>query len=171
LQQAHQVGFRRGVFAGDRLRATVTSPEIADLLWRRIAPYVARRRHDADKGSHNFSVGCEVPSGTYEPIGINPLLRVSQYSPGGSFRTHFDTCYATSDQYVGMHTLLVYLNEDVKGGSTVVYNDDMDTACEVVPELGKALVFYHHTRHEGRRVDAGFKYVMRTEVVFRKVEN
>jgi hypothetical protein len=170
LAQADAAGFRGGVFAGDRLRATVMSPHIADRLWRRLAPHLQSRVHDTDLGMHNFVGECtEVPSGRYEAVGINPLLRVSKYSSGGSFRTHVDSCYATSDQNVGMHTVLVYLNEDVRGGSTVVYADGGRGRCEIVPEIGKALVFYHYTRHEGEPVEAGFKYVIRTEVMFRLV--
>jgi hypothetical protein len=102
----------------------------------------------------------------YEPVGVNPFFRVSKYMPGNSFRRHTDTAYAESDQYVGMHTLLLYLNNDMTGGETAVFTDKQ--AYKVVPKVGRALVFYHYTPHEGAVVKSGVKYVVRTEVMFKR---
>lgn len=104
-------------------------------------------------------------SGRYEPVGVADLLRFSRYSPGGSFHTHFDTVYARDDGYVGMHTILVYLNDDCEGGQTIVY-DAQERPHVVKPETGTALVFYHYQLHNGQPVLSGNKRIVRSEVMF-----
>src|SRR5687768_5821786 len=42
--------------------------------------------------------------------------------------------------------------------------------CSVKPKAGSALLFLHNMLHEGARLEGGVKYVLRTEVMFRRVE-
>ena len=79
---------------------------------------------------------------------------------------HTDTAYSKGEEYVGMHTLLLYLNDNMTGGETIV--GCQDESCTVKPETGKVLVFYHYTPHEGAIVKSGVKYVARTEIMFKK---
>jgi prolyl 4-hydroxylase len=155
---------RLTVFSGDRARATLTSPAMADLLWSRIRPHIRPRMH---LGGGDFSGphANAVKPGRYEPVAVADLLRFSRYDPGGSFHTHFDTVYARDDKYVGMHTILVYLNDDYEGGETVVY-DSEERPHTVKPETGMALVFYHHQLHNGQPVRSGLKRIVRSEVMF-----
>lgn len=169
VAQAESHGFRdksRGqVFAGNRLRATFTDQDLADLIWKQLAPHCGNHLHCADAKNYSF-VGrvSTVPTGQYVPMGVNPFMRVSKYLPGQSFREHTDTAYAEGQHYVGFYTLLLYLNEDVQGGETAVFEPIGSRV--VTPETGKGLVFYHYTPHEGAVVTAGTKYVLRTEVMF-----
>lgn len=156
---------RQSIFTGNRVRATVTSPGMADLLWSRIAPHIKPREHRGG-GSFNGPNMKGVKWGKYTPVGVADLLRFSRYDPGGSFHTHYDTVYARDDQYVGMHTILVYLNDDYEGGETVVY-DASERPHVVKPEIGMALVFYHHQLHNGQPVRAGHKRIVRSEVMFK----
>lgn len=113
----------------------------------------------------NFRGGTRrISSGTYEPCAVNPLLRVSRYTTGGSFAAHRDSAYATSDEYAGFMTLLLYLNDGFCGGETRLCDPEHD----VVPRTGDALVFHHHMLHEGMPVRDGTKYVLRSEVMYRK---
>lgn len=151
------------VFAGDRLRATFTDQRLAECIWEALAPHCKPHTHESGSGNYSFvGPSSEVPSGIYVPIGVNPFMRVSKYRVGQSFREHTDTGYAKDMHYVGMHTVLVYLNEDLTGGETIVKGKSV-----VKPETGKALVFYHYTPHEGVKVTAGIKYVIRTEVMYK----
>ena len=57
---------------------------------------------------------------------------------------------------------MVDLNEEMKGGATkFIYH-------EVQPETGMALVFPHHLVHEGAVVEEGIKYVLRSDVMYRR---
>ena len=167
IAHAESVGFLDKsvvMFAGDRLRATFTDEKLAQHLWSQIAPHTKPHLHDRD-GGHSF-LGPDVSPGWYEPVGINPFMRVSKYLPGKSFRTHTDTAYSQGDQYVGMHTLLLYLNGDMTGGETIVFGQD--GSCTVKPAAGKILGFYHYTPHEGAIVKSGIKYIIRTELMFKR---
>jgi prolyl 4-hydroxylase len=153
------------MFTGDRVRATVTSQKMADLLWSRIGPHIVPRDYRGG-GSFNGPNMNGVKWGRYKPVGVADLLRFSRYDQGGSFHTHYDTVYARDDQYVGMHTILVYLNDDYEGGETVVY-DAEERPHVVKPETGMALVFYHHQLHNGQPVRSGHKRILRSEVIFK----
>lgn len=175
VEHTERLGFidkRKGNFAGDRQRATFTDPDLAAVIWDKIAPYCRAHEHNHVAGNYDLTGPCNrVASGLYEPVGVNPFFRVSKYMPGNSFSPHTDTAYAKNDQYVGMHTLLLYLNSDVKGGETVVYSEERTrtpSGARVTPKGGRALVFYHYTVHEGAMVMGGVKYVVRTEVMFRR---
>jgi len=53
-------------------------------------------------------------------------------------------------------------------------NKIFPTAGEVVfsvlPKTGMALIFNHDTLHEGRPVTMGTKYIIRTEIMYRRVD-
>lgn len=157
-------------FAGDRERSTVTDARMADTLWSRLAPHVGSRVHDAGASDHSFSGRlADIPSGTYDPVGLASFLRFSRYAPGGSFATHTDTCLASGPDYTGLMTVLVYLNDDFDGGGTLVHRDGErsgEPPIRIRPETSKALVFYHYRRHAGEAVSGGVKHVARTEVMF-----
>ena len=57
---------------------------------------------------------------------------------------------------------MIYLNDDFKGGETR-FND-----LTVHPNTGKALLFIHEQKHESIPVEEGMKYVLRTDVMYRK---
>ena len=42
--------------------------------------------------------------------------------------------------------------------------------CSVTPKTGTALLFNHDTLHEGQPATAGSKYILRTEVMYRRVD-
>ena len=42
--------------------------------------------------------------------------------------------------------------------------------CSVVPRTGTALIFNHDTLHEGQPVTKGTKYIIRTEIMYRRVD-
>ncbi len=42
--------------------------------------------------------------------------------------------------------------------------------CSVIPRTGTALIFNHDTLHEGQPVIKGTKYIIRTEIMYRRVD-
>jgi prolyl 4-hydroxylase len=96
-------------------------------------------------------------------VGLNERLRYYRYRPGQYFEWHFDGPFRRSHEELSMLTLMVYLSDGFCGGSTEFAN-----AAPVVPKRGMAVVFDHGVRHRGAPVLSGTKYVLRTDVMYRR---
>jgi predicted 2-oxoglutarate/Fe(II)-dependent dioxygenase YbiX len=158
----------REIFSGNRLRTVINDQDAADAVWQQIKPHVTKRRtHKSRDGDFSYGGVGNIPDGEYEPFGVSPMFRFSKYVPGGSFGWHVDTCYAKGAHEVGMDTLLLYLNDDYVGGETVLKL--VPDTVVMTPKTGSAMAFYHHQTHAGMEVQSGVKYLVRTEVLYRKV--
>lgn len=158
----------KSIFAGNRLRVCFVDDVKASVIWSRIAPFVKEREHHK-KADLNGEVET-VPWGKYKPVGINPLLRCSKYLPGGDFRLHHDTCYARDKKYVGFMTILIYLNDNFEGGETVIFENMTHEPHAIIPETGKIFAFYHYQGHSGMQVKSGNKLVVRSEIMYSKID-
>ena len=98
----------------------------------------------------------------YVPIGLNERWRFYRYDPGQAFRWHRDGAYERNALERSRLTFMVYLNEDFAGGET-----RFETFA-VRPRTGTALVFLHPLLHEGAEIERGRKYVMRSDVMYRR---
>jgi hypothetical protein len=63
---------------------------------------------------------------------------------------------------------MVYLNEGCVGGETAFYHADDRPKAVIQPVQGMALVFDHQQVHEGAMVESGRKYVLRTDVMYKR---
>ncbi|MFM9925632.1 2OG-Fe(II) oxygenase [Variovorax sp. H27-G14] len=127
-------------------RAMLLSPVWVELLWQRLA-------HAALP-----EVGGQVPKG------LPKDLRFYKYAPGQRFKMHKDGPWHEGG-LTSQLTLLVYLNGGFTGGDT----DFRDF--RVTPSAGSALLFLHDTWHEGAAVEAGTKYVLRSDVLYGQRKN
>lgn len=94
--------------------------------------------------------------------GLNPRFRFYRYVPGQYFKWHKDGFYCKSDDEVSLLTFIIYLNEGYEGGNT-------EFQWEIIqPSAGMALVFPHAMRHQGAAIQSGVKYVLRTDVMYRR---
>ncbi|MBL8602564.1 MAG: 2OG-Fe(II) oxygenase [Myxococcales bacterium] len=98
-------------------------------------------------------------------VGLNERLRLYRYGPGQYFAPHIDGAYRRGDGAQSLLTMMVYLNADCEGGTTRFDPRNAD-AFEVTPETGAALFFRHPILHAGMPVTRGWKYVLRTDVMF-----
>jgi predicted 2-oxoglutarate/Fe(II)-dependent dioxygenase YbiX len=96
------------------------------------------------------------------PVGVNERFRCYRYEPGQRFAPHYDGAYRRSPTERSELTLMVYLNEGFTGGTTAFHDFDV----EVTPRAGAALLFQHQQLHEGCVVQAGVKYVLRSDVMY-----
>jgi len=115
--------------------------------------------------------------------GLNARWRVYKYCPGDVFAPHTDGAWTGSglddsgclldDCYgdrASAMSCLVYLNSGFKGGETCFFPRQGGTI-PVAPEVGAALCFFHGEHpfsplHEGSLLEAGLKYVVRTDVLY-----
>lgn len=122
--------------------------------------------------------------------GLNCRWRVYKYNPGDAYVAHIDSSFPGSgldiagrlvrDRYGDRWsrlTFVAYLNDDFKGGSTRFFvpvpGAGEPRTAEVQARMGAAICFFHgdHSQslnmpHEGALVEAGTKYVFRTDVLY-----
>jgi prolyl 4-hydroxylase len=99
------------------------------------------------------------------PVGANERFRCYRYRPGQYFKPHYDGRFERNADERSLLTLMVYLNDDFTGGGTRFLEFDV----EVAPRSGMALVFQHPVLHEGCTVERGAKYVLRSDVMYRRL--
>lgn len=122
--------------------------------------------------------------------GINSRFRFYKYTLGSEFRPHIDGSWPGSgfindNEYAfdafgdrwSFYTCLIYLNDSMEfeGGETSFYwpsmNDGILIRKGICPRSGCILFFPHGNKaliHEGSAVTRGFKYVIRTDVLYYK---
>lgn len=126
----------------NNVRVMIDDQRRAADIWSRLAP--------------------ELPT-TFEgrrPVGLNERLRFYRYGAGQFFAPHTDGCHRRDNGEESLLTLMIYLNGGIHGGETAFEH------VYITPEPGLALVFDHYLLHEGAPVLAGFKYVLRSDIMF-----
>lgn len=130
-------------------RVIIDDVAAAARLWESAAPRVPATLHGA------------------EAVGLNERFRLYRYDPGEYFAPHRDGCFLRDDGDRSELTLIYYLNEGFGGGETRFLRVG-PWPLTVVPAEGPALFFQHQVVHEGAAVTAGRKYVLRTDVMYRR---
>ena len=99
-------------------------------------------------------------------------LQVVKYEKGGHFSEHYDACYGPDTFCERMNskigpryiTVLIYLNDDYKGGGTTFTKINQ----HITPEKGKAILFYnvdkngkhiYESMHQGNKIESGTKWI------------
>ncbi|KAI8336865.1 hypothetical protein EDC96DRAFT_523849 [Choanephora cucurbitarum] len=143
---------KRGYAFRNNDRQSMENPSVAQALWKGMSLVVQNSRMAKTK----------------TPQGLNSNIRIYRYRPGHSFGPHYDESVQDSLSHLWTDwTLLIYLNEDMKGGETVFYRDRQDPIV-VQPKRGMALFHRHGTHcllHEAKEVIDGNKWVLRSDVL------
>mmetsp|Transcript_46320 Transcript_46320/g.76645 ORF Transcript_46320/g.76645 Transcript_46320/m.76645 type:complete len:318 (-) Transcript_46320:335-1288(-) len=138
-------------------RCIIDSHDAVATLWQRLQQFMPR----------------EIVPGidrSWRPIGLNERLRFLRYDPGDYFRPHHDGTFIHPDNGSrSFQTMMIYLNEPERGGETNFVNPrDEGEAVSVRPTTGLALVFDHEMYHEGAQLLQGYKYAIRTDVMYER---
>ena len=141
------LGFVVNTDVRDNSRVMVDDAGLAEQLWDRVREFIP------------------TPLFGWEAVGLNERFRYYRYDPGQKFRPHFDGSFERGHREKSLLTLMVYLNDGYVGGQTKF---DTDRKRFVTPVAGSALVFWHQQLHEGAPVERGRKYVLRTDVMYRR---
>lgn len=128
----------------DNDRVMYMDVEMAQRLWQKVKEFIPTE-FDRKKA-----------------YGLNELFRFYRYENGQRFNWHKDGAFYRDMGDQSYLTLLFYLNGDFEGGETSFEGFD------VVPKQGDALIFKHELRHKGCSVSKGIKYVLRTDVMYKK---
>ncbi len=110
--------------------------------------------------------------------GLNWRFRVYKYQRGEHFAPHVDERMELPGRgLVTLFTFMVYLNDSLEGGETRFFDRRRKGAKKlsvnrvIRPRAGMALAFDHLLFHEGSEVKRGVKYVLRSDLVYRKKRN
>jgi len=76
-----------------------------------------------------------------------------------------------TDEERSVHTVMVYLNDQrtFGEGETVFHDFKKGRYTTMQAVRGKGLVFKHELWHEGKPLTRGHKYILRTDLMFRRV--
>ena len=129
-------------------RVMKDDPVMAGRLWERMKGFVP---------VHHRRIG------TWRAHGLNERFRYYRYTEGQYFKWHSDGPFIRSPEELSLFTAMVYLNDDFEGGTT-----DFQFGPTITPQRGMLLLFEHSLVHQGAPVLSGCKYVMRTDVMFRR---
>lgn len=191
-----QVRYRHDYRRNDRI--VYDSPALTELLWRRVQPFCSGLSVcvDADPSKqrllseeagvcpHDLRAGFG-KEGVWHPSGLNECLRFCKYNPGDFFRKHCDGCFVRSEDEQSLFTCMFYLNGGFDGGATRFLGpsssditdiasqfklaDDSEVLASVAPEPGMCMLFFQPgLLHEGEDLRSGLKYILRTDVMYRR---
>jgi len=136
----------------DNARLILDDPELTAKWWERAASFVPPRIRN------------------WQAIGFNERFRFYRYTRGQQFDWHRDGAFYRSDVEYSLLTFMIYLNDGCEGGATEFEDYDGDAPLRVTPARGTALLFHHPLVHRGAPVRRGTKYVLRSDVMYRRDE-
>lgn len=107
--------------------------------------------------------------------GLNRRIRFCRYRDGQAFAVHRDGAHHAHANERSLLTFMVYLNDadEFSGGKTRFYRErriDSGEFLQVVPRRGTLVAFDHSLWHDGESVRDGTKWVMRSDVMYRRVD-
>ncbi len=97
----------------------------------------------------------------------NNLIMSGKYNVGDLFSLHTDTglFYDLDAKEKSLWTLLIYLNDNFKGGETVFYDNHWKVDKIIKPKTGMAILFDIDLWHCGNQVVEGKKYWIGCEII------
>ncbi|WP_315759263.1 2OG-Fe(II) oxygenase [Bradyrhizobium sp. SZCCHNRI2007] len=108
----------------------------------------------------------------WTPFALNERLRLYRYDVGQQFDWHLDGYFERHPGERSHFTFMVYLNDEFEGGATSfkeAYGGAfIGDPFRIIPKKGMALLFHHPIMHRGDPVTRGRKYVLRTDVMYRR---
>jgi len=155
VAQANEKGF---VPLDNRFRCMLDCPPLASYLLEVLRPHLPER----------LCCGQECLEG------LNDRFRFTFYLPGQEFEPHCDPCYThptghPKEGQTSRITVLIYLHDvpEDNGGATN-FVGKCRTSCQ--PRGGSALLFTQDLMHEGSIMNAGIKYLVRSELMYKEDE-
>lgn len=138
-------------------RIVVSDSRVAMQLWERVRSHVPP--------TVSFE-GAE-----WKATGLNERIRLCRYVSGQFFERHVDGYYEASPTEQSMLTFMIYLNTvrpDGGGATTFYRHDGRETVVDyaVQPEAGMLIAFHPEKLHDGGKLLAGIKYILRSDIMY-----
>lgn len=107
----------------------------------------------------------DIRIGNLRPYDVDENMQLYRLQEGaGIVPQHVDEDFYGPNQSIALCSILIYLNNGYSGGETVF--NRMTTAPHTA--VGGGLLFRHDILHEGLPVLSGEKYVLKTDLFFRR---
>jgi len=158
-----------GIAHRDCGRLVVDSEDIAGAIFARLKPFLPPTMASCGGGT------------AWEVDACASNLRLYKYGRGQRFGKHYDGSNEVDAERRTFFTVLLYLNggdaagrnpKVLEGGHTNFFLEDGKMpVCSMSPTAGAVLIHEHGDRcllHEGAAVLAGVKYLLRTDVIYRR---
>ncbi|MDO1500166.1 2OG-Fe(II) oxygenase [Winogradskyella maritima] len=124
-----------------------SDPNLAEKYWKKLNQFCPKKIEDNNA------------------VGLNEQFRFYKYESEQRFKKHIDGRFKRNELEESRITFMIYLNDDYIGGETK-FND-----VTINPKTGTALCFIHEQKHEGAPVSEGEKFVLRSDIMYRKITN
>lgn len=135
--------------------------ELSEFIWERVKEFIPKTVQAFDEN--------------WELEKLNTRFRFCKYIGGHYFGAHTDGSYVVDRDHRSVLTCMFYLNgtDEFEGGLTnFIGYKKKGLNYSVKPEPGLCVIFPQANidfYHEGTKVTAGRKYIMRTDVMYRKI--
>jgi hypothetical protein len=150
----------------------------ADMIDSRLAGISDLDEVHLDNDGQSLSTGkdntlCTEKIQVWKRTQLNRRFRFYRADPGELFKDHKDSSSARLPDERSFYTVLLFLNDDYKGGEVKLYmTADKEECCIVGPRKGSVLIFPqdgHHDAllHTGLPVKSGTKYLLRSDLFFK----
>lgn len=117
------------------------------------------------------------PMPNWKLEGINERFRLCRYQSGQRFHIHQDGVHHRGPNCRSMLTFMVYLTDgdEFIGGDTLFFaagpkggEGESNLVARIRPRAGSLILFDHGIWHAGEEVTRGVKYVLRSDLLFRR---
>ena len=101
-----------------------------------------------------------------QPFSVNTYFRFSKYEPGQYFDIHTDGVNQDEKGRRSFMTINIFLNDEFEGGETDFFDSNRNLILSAKPKPGRGAIFDRLIYHRGNVVRDGYKYLIRTDVMF-----
>tara|TARA_Y100001970_G_C14080166_1_gene774247 strand:- start:138 stop:920 length:783 start_codon:yes stop_codon:yes gene_type:complete len=160
--------------------------KLAENIWNKISPFLNK---DLSYLGNNVYFNSNTKGSEWKPSFIYDKIRIYKYEPKESFPEHLDYKVKRNikkgDEEVVQQSflsVLIYLNDDFKGGETGYWPDHNGIHCRflrnvekqnckkdhqvlIKPKTGLCVIQDQNILHEGLPTTKGTKYLLRTDII------
>jgi WD40 repeat protein len=152
----------------DNCRLALDDDELAARLLARLRPHAPATLHERPAAGEQSR---------WQLASLNARLRFCRYRAGQQFRIHQDGVYFAPDAQQSRLTFMVYLSDgsQFSGGDTLFYASgpsQLETPAVIArirPRQGMLILFDHAIWHAGEPVRDGEKYILRSDLIYRRL--
>ena len=169
-------------------RVEIVSEQFPKFLWDRLKssnhPLFTAEINDAPTRFFDQPNSLDL-EGTWQPYGLNRLIRVIRYPFEGHFSPHYDGHYCFSQNDRTLLTCMMYFTDKFDEGETEFLSASFEAGksklstsvtIKIKPRAGSCIVFSHHLLHQGafpkqrKSGESEVKWILRTEVCFQRTQ-